>query len=184
MGWTYGYSTRREIIDYAISPQRWGPSSSSALRWCCRGNVMYILREQKIACKPANRFIEVWLLENGGERHGWGYKNMDESMGPYYNNCPLSYFEDASLPVHYAKQWRENCRKYQGEPKRKAKPKHKNAAFSISDPRTANIIDEVTKDLALSQKVRESVDYKISKTLMNVHGAILADLLEKTEVKE
>lgn len=43
---------------------------------------------------------------------GWGYKDMDESMHPYYYSCPLKYLD--MVPVACEK-WREGVRKYHAE---------------------------------------------------------------------
>ena len=36
-------------------------------------------------------FVALYLISNSkGE---WGYKDLDDSVGPYYFDCPLSYIE-------------------------------------------------------------------------------------------
>lgn len=40
----------------------------------------------------------------------WYFKNVDETMGPYYTNCPKSILEALTEPANeYAKTWRERC---------------------------------------------------------------------------
>jgi hypothetical protein len=58
-------------------------------------------------------------MQNGGEEHGWGYKDMDESCGPNAKNCPLKYLELAPWTEEYhgrngdyAKNWREEVKAY------------------------------------------------------------------------
>jgi hypothetical protein len=51
--------------------------------------------------------------------HGWGYKDLTESMHPYYYTCPLSYLE--TVPVA-CEEWREQVREYHDK-KRKSKRK-------------------------------------------------------------
>ncbi len=51
--------------------------------------------------------IAVALLEE--HRIGWGYKLIDESMGPCYYSCPVDFVHEATTPYNdYAKVWREN----------------------------------------------------------------------------
>jgi len=56
-------------------------------------------------------FIGCYLLS----RHGgcWGYKSIDETMGPYHYTCPLALLEIASEPVNEtSRAWRERVRQY------------------------------------------------------------------------
>ena len=54
--------------------------------------------------------IVLYLLDKSDDL--WGYKDMAESMFPYYFGCPLSYLDMA--PVANA-EWREEVRKVNGE---------------------------------------------------------------------
>lgn len=49
--------------------------------------------------------ITLALLEKS--RIGWGYKLVDESMGPCYYSCPVDFIHEATIPVNeFAKEWR------------------------------------------------------------------------------
>lgn len=50
----------------------------------------------------------------------WGYKDMDESMHPYYYDCPLELLDIVPTPDNQnAREWRENVRKFhESKPKR------------------------------------------------------------------
>jgi hypothetical protein len=38
----------------------------------------------------------------------WGYKPLEESMGPYYFSCPLSYLSEVSIDRYGGnEEWRE-----------------------------------------------------------------------------
>lgn len=37
------------------------------------------------------------------------YKDMDESVGPAYYNCPPSFFNGIPAPNKYAEEWRLEC---------------------------------------------------------------------------
>jgi hypothetical protein len=57
--------------------------------------------------EPKVRWIALDLLKcHGG---CWGYKDLDETMGPCELNCPISYIERATEPSNeYARQWRKD----------------------------------------------------------------------------
>lgn len=63
------------------------------------------------------RFINLDLIERqGGE---WGYKDFDESEGPFYHDCPLKLLNVAGETTNEtAARWRDNVRK-QAAAKRK-----------------------------------------------------------------
>lgn len=70
------------------------------------GNTMYQVEESKTGV----RFISVYLLLR--DRDGWGYKPMDESMGPCYYDCPpklLEMVKDHPPVNDFAARWRELC---------------------------------------------------------------------------
>jgi len=80
------------------------------LRKCFRGNTMYALHESG---KPGevSKWICVYLLIRGGEYH-WGYKPIEESMGPYYFDCPVSYLDEADATTSQsAIEWRAEVRR-------------------------------------------------------------------------
>ena len=57
-------------------------------------------------------FIVLFLLRKfpGGT---WGYKDIEESMGPCEVNCPLAYLEMAPDPDgEYGQDWRERVRQH------------------------------------------------------------------------
>jgi len=49
----------------------------------------------------------VLLQSSGGE---WGYKDMDESMGPCDTSCPVKYLDMVPDPGGYATEWRAKVR--------------------------------------------------------------------------
>jgi hypothetical protein len=57
------------------------------------------------------RYVALFLLERD---HGhWGYKDLDESMGPNAVDCPLRFLELATAkPTGYAAAWRERVREF------------------------------------------------------------------------
>lgn len=60
-------------------------------------------------------FAAVILFRNN-RKDGFGYKDMDETMGPFQVNCPLRILKLLSPTDHeYANKWREGVRAYHAE---------------------------------------------------------------------
>jgi len=111
MGWTFPYhtDTKRDLIRDLTAPHITEDSVFRTLKSCIRGNVMWALHEGgKVG--ETRTFIGCYLLaKHGGDT--WGYKDMDESMGPCYYNCPISYLDAADEPTEgYAIEWRKKVR--------------------------------------------------------------------------
>ena len=115
MGWLFPYgATRKDVIAECIADN----SHTKTLRHCCRGNVLWVLRE---TTKPdgITRWILCVVLQRDNRSGDWGYKDMDESMHPYYFTCPVSYLDAATEPVNkYAEEWRKAVREYAANMKR------------------------------------------------------------------
>lgn len=114
MGWTFTYgATRRQVIDELVPTERVGEDGRifRTLRHCCRGNVLYTLHESGMP-GATRKWIGVYLLQR--DRDGsWGYKDMDESMGPNYYTCPVNYLDEADDPVNeFATNWRAKVRTF------------------------------------------------------------------------
>ena len=76
------------------------------IKACVRGNVMYAI----VRGSTHPTVIGVFLLSKAGG--DWGYKPMDESVGPFYWNCPLAYLNEVPDPREgYSTKWRENVRR-------------------------------------------------------------------------
>lgn len=117
MGWTFPYgATRRQVIEELTIAERlygekMGGGCFRTLRHCCRGNVLYALHETVKGDGTSNKWIGVYLLQRDGSGD-WGYKDMDESMHPYYYNCPVSYLDEADEPTtDGAREWRAEVRR-------------------------------------------------------------------------
>ncbi len=115
MGWLFGYHTRRELIDHLVSG-----NGIKTLKHCCKGNNLWAVHEYvRTGDTEPTRYVALYLLRGGKHGDMWGYKDMDESMHPYYYNCPLSYLDGLSEPTGSAAEWRENVRKYHTRRSRK-----------------------------------------------------------------
>jgi len=112
MGWLFLQGAERRDIVNELTREHTNDQGEVVLRTlkhCCRGNVMYAVHETVASGSPL-RFIGVHLMQRSDD--GWGYKEMEEAMGPCYYDCPLSYFELAGDPRNeVAKEWREKVRR-------------------------------------------------------------------------
>lgn len=110
MGWlmTQGAS-RRDVIADRIRIQDGDTHRHETLRHCLKGNVLWsVIEVTEKATGKRQRFIGCDLLRSDRE-FGWGYKDMCESVHPYYYTCPLSYLDE--VPVAN-EEWREKVREY------------------------------------------------------------------------
>lgn len=120
MGWTFPYSTqtRADLVRYLRRPERFG-EHLQLVRACVTGSRhWYLVRE----LATGQHWIGLDLLQGGGRSgDGWGYKDLDESVGPCAHDCPLAYLDAPHTPRDgWAAQWRERVRAYHVA--RKAKP--------------------------------------------------------------
>ena len=115
MGWLYSnrWDSKLSLLAYLRSYERWG-SDYTILKTTCNGNRHWYVAEHK----DGVRFIGLDLMASGGG-DGWGYKDMDESAGPCYYDCPLAYLDLVANhnPVAFAAEWREKVRKHHARKK-------------------------------------------------------------------
>lgn len=110
MGWTFPHgASRSDVINELTAEQHTDRRTFRTLRKCFRGNTMYALHESEPVEGPTVRFLVVYLLQRS--QGDWGYKDMDESMEPYYYDCPVSYLDAATEPAsEHARKWRAEVR--------------------------------------------------------------------------
>lgn len=112
MGWTFNpdLNSRKRMIDYVTSKDGvWrGDPPYEPLDHSVVGNQVYVLARHP----EGYRFIALFLLSSGGEE-GWGYKDMDESCGPGYYNCPERLLAQSDVEDKHG--WREKCRQVRRE---------------------------------------------------------------------
>ena len=116
MGWlTTQGQTRHELIERRIASWENDGHKGITLKHTAVGNVLWTVRQVTKPTGEVDTFIGCDLMRS--ERgYGWGYKDMDEGMGPCYYTCPLSFLKLA--PV-LNEGWREKVRQYHGERARK-----------------------------------------------------------------
>lgn len=108
MGWLFGYYTRKELGDHLISG-----NGVTTVKHCWTGNNLWAVQENSVG----QRFLALYLCKGSptvkDDPFNWGYKDLDESAGPNYYNCPLSFLDMCPDPkVGYSTEWREKVKAY------------------------------------------------------------------------
>jgi hypothetical protein len=112
MGWTTTHKQKGQSIENFFKDQ-WDGEFFTVLK--CK---TYNLREVYMACeaRPKDKapyvFGMVVLISfMPKSSYNFGYKDMDESMGPNYYNCPTEILDMLSVTdSEYANAWRARCR--------------------------------------------------------------------------
>ena len=142
MGWLFTCgSTRRELI--ADRTKSWERTSgemlvqSTCLAHCYRGNVfsgvLWSVWERTFTkdgaeVQPTERWIQCDLLQYQRD-YGWGYKDMEESMHPYYFSCPQKYLDMVPLDRYGGNaEWRAEVKRHH---QRRAEKRRRKAASSV-----------------------------------------------------
>jgi len=130
MGWLFSLQwNRRSLIQERI--ESWNTKDrendndtyivATCLKHCYRGNsfsgVLWKVWESNLFHKKTGELIKTdkWIgcdllkCENYRGTREWGYKDMEECMGPCYYSCPLSYLEIAPVANE---EWRQEVREY------------------------------------------------------------------------
>ena len=114
MGWDYCHNTtRQKLIDSAIVPFVGDTGAKvNTIAYADHGGVLWTLRHVDYGNGKTRRGIMCSLIEGGGR--SWGQKDMDETMGPYFYDCPLYLLELAGEPwpgqphrAELANNWRK-----------------------------------------------------------------------------
>lgn len=118
MGWLFSpsWATRADLVRHLRRPERFG-DRLELVRACVTGSHhWYLVRERATGL----HWVGLDLLQSG-RGDGWGYKDLDESVGPCAVDCPLAYLAAPHADRHgWALQWRERVRAYHAD--RQARP--------------------------------------------------------------
>lgn len=104
MGTYSGYPSRKSIQDDL--------TRNGERRFAWVGNHLWFVVDAKDSSidKP---FIGLALVQRYS-KDNWAYKPMDESMGPYYYDCPRSLLDAVPDPQFgCSTKWRESCKAHQ-----------------------------------------------------------------------
>ncbi len=141
MGWLYMKSLKvhsgpRQYLDAQFAWER-ADGVSKVLRSALVGMRVYYAAVEHIL--PATGAREVWAViclvrynPRDPEGYIFGYKDMDEAMGPYECDCPESIL-DLLTPTdrQYALQWRARCRENAAARRARAKKPSPRAGQTI-----------------------------------------------------
>ena len=118
MGWYYTYnsSMRDQIAEITQNQDYPDGNKLTCLARKLNGMTLWTVWERTMPDKPPYRFIGCYLIRKGDEG-SWGYKPLDEYMGPAEYSCPLSYLDMAPLmPEHdshgWSAKWREGVKNW------------------------------------------------------------------------
>ena len=118
MGWLFSpsWATRADLVRHLRRPERFG-DRLELVRACVTGSHhWYLVRERATGL----HWVGLDLLQSG-RGDGWGYKDLDESVGPCAVDCPLAYLAAPHADRDgWAAQWRERVRAYHAA--RQARP--------------------------------------------------------------
>lgn len=118
MGWLFSpsWATRADLVRHLRRPERFG-DRLELVRACVTGSHhWYLVRERATGL----HWIGLDLLQSG-RGDGWGYKDLDETVGPTACDCPLAYLAAPHADRDgWAAQWRERVRAYHAT--RQARP--------------------------------------------------------------
>lgn len=118
MGWLFSsrWTNKQEMRRHLTEE-----NGIKTIKSCWKGNNLWAVQEYTYSDGPEAgktvRFVALYLCRF--HKDEGGYKDMDESSGPYYYNCPISYIEMVEAherencygPRSYAAEWRESVRK-------------------------------------------------------------------------
>jgi hypothetical protein len=118
MGWLFCKSSKEALVNHLLDPNQY--SNVKIVDHALRGNHLWIQFEQS----DGKRLVGLCLL--GSSRRAfptWGYKDMDETMHPYYYDCPLRLIDTATEPLNEGSaKWREAVREYWKKKASKPRP--------------------------------------------------------------
>lgn len=106
MGWLFGHYDRRSLVEHLTNG-----NGVKTLKRCFRGNNMWAVQETQEGVV----FACLYLLRGNprvtNDPCNWGYKDVDETMGPYQTDFPVSWLELLSpTDSKYAIEWRKAVR--------------------------------------------------------------------------
>lgn len=118
MGWLFFKPSKEALVEHLLDPNQYG--NTKVVDHALRGNHLWMLFETQ----ERKRIVGLCLLGKSGRTfQTWGYKDMDETMHPYFYDCPLRLIDTATEPLNdSAARWREAVREYWKKKASKPKP--------------------------------------------------------------
>lgn len=122
MGWTYFACSSHEKTENILR-RNLEQNGQDGTTWrfhhlTMRGSTAYAI----VKLEKPDGTVDYWgeVILTSRKHHGeFGYKNMDEGMGPYRHDAPLSMIDEldrlAPNPGSYAQDWRNRVRAHHAE---------------------------------------------------------------------
>lgn len=103
MGWLFGWDDRKSLIRHLTEG-----NGVKTLKKALIGNDMWCVHESQRDTGEIVRWACLYMLRRGhANGPHWGYKDVDESMGPNHTNFPHSYLALLTEPINdYSRNWR------------------------------------------------------------------------------
>jgi hypothetical protein len=115
MGWMFEHNTgSMKVKEYAqtlLNGWENDKAKVTVVDHSLRGQHLWVALERTIKEQNrSHRFIVLYLLEKHDGM--WGYKDLDETMHPYFYDCPKRLLKSAPYDPEFdshdgAKKWRE-----------------------------------------------------------------------------
>jgi hypothetical protein len=122
MGWLYGWHSPTEVRKH-LREEIERSHTVLAERATAFSTHYWVLAEREHQEGGMRRIIFLFLIRGSKRAFGrgdYGYKDMDESMGPCYYDCPLDLIDMAGPPPNeYAATWREAVRAWHAKKRAK-----------------------------------------------------------------
>lgn len=115
MGWLFSerWLKRKDLIEHLVENK----GGAKVIKHCCVGNNLWLVMETERRPGVTIRFVVLCMMQGphnsgkgytGSDKDWWGYKDVDEGMGPYQMSCPESYLTMCTAPENaYAYEWRQ-----------------------------------------------------------------------------
>lgn len=109
MGTTTGFYSRKDVVDTLVKMY------SNDIFTIIDRKATNFGRHLWMLIQPKQGPSFVCLFKLSSYQGDWGYKAIDESMGPCYWDCPVSLIQQADPPTtEYATDWRNDVYRSNG----------------------------------------------------------------------
>jgi hypothetical protein len=114
MGWMSGWNSRKELVEHLTCPQTAQTNDGKERKWIVtkkvfRGNNLWTILETWVDGVLESKGIVLFMMKRFGH-NDWGYKDVCETSGPTYTNCPVSWLDEVPDPGSFATDWRAAVR--------------------------------------------------------------------------
>jgi hypothetical protein len=141
MGWTWFnfHGTTQEFIDKEFYDKSYG----EVIDHSRKGNVLYMAYKINSGKYVGKVTALVYLLGSDKKSYyNFGYKSMEESVGPVESDCPKrildklspveELYDEDSLSIQWAREWRQRCLSKFGH--KKTPPLRAGDMIELTDP--------------------------------------------------